>query len=312
MNHKTSKPTQISQTEFKTLQNRLARLQKEHHSTLNTLSDQIRKFIAAQNQLKEHARLFETLQKISYIRQPHIDPTRDLEVLATQIVQAVGLRSLMIALVNQAKTEVTVIGSYVHNSLSNTQTEHPTESVLLSQPHPSPPTYSLNSENVTAITARLGKLQIIKSPADPRLDAQIDKNPEDWNDKIAYFIPIPGQGHDTVAVLATASHKQDELGIIQRIQAFMPLWTQTAAILSDIRVCLKNNVAPPQTPLTKREEEVLTLIATGKTSREIANALCLSIRTIEDHRRNLMSKLAVHTIAGLTQYAIRYQIISID
>ncbi|MBI4596029.1 MAG: response regulator transcription factor [Candidatus Tectomicrobia bacterium] len=56
--------------------------------------------------------------------------------------------------------------------------------------------------------------------------------------------------------------------------------------------------------LTKREKEVLTLIAQGVSNKEIANRLFVSVRTIETHREHIMSKLNVHTVAELTMYAI--------
>ena len=57
--------------------------------------------------------------------------------------------------------------------------------------------------------------------------------------------------------------------------------------------------------LTGREREVLQLIAEGKTTKEIANRLGVSTKTVETHRQRLMDKLGIHTIAGLTKYAIR-------
>lgn len=64
--------------------------------------------------------------------------------------------------------------------------------------------------------------------------------------------------------------------------------------------------------LTNREREVLQLLAEGKPSREIADALHLSVRTIETHRRQIMDKLDIHTVAELTKYAIRHGITSLD
>lgn len=57
--------------------------------------------------------------------------------------------------------------------------------------------------------------------------------------------------------------------------------------------------------LTDRETEVLKLIAEGCTSKEIAQKLNISSRTVEAHRENIMSKLNIKSIAGLTKYAIQ-------
>jgi DNA-binding NarL/FixJ family response regulator len=61
----------------------------------------------------------------------------------------------------------------------------------------------------------------------------------------------------------------------------------------------------PYDPLTSRERQVLKLIAEGKTTKEIAVILTLSVKTAETHRTKLMQKLDIHSAAGLVRYAIR-------
>ncbi|MCC5834924.1 MAG: response regulator transcription factor [Opitutales bacterium] len=56
--------------------------------------------------------------------------------------------------------------------------------------------------------------------------------------------------------------------------------------------------------LTTREREVLQLIAEGMTNKAIGGELCISIKTVEKHRQQVMNKLNIHDIAGLTRYAI--------
>jgi two-component system response regulator NreC len=58
--------------------------------------------------------------------------------------------------------------------------------------------------------------------------------------------------------------------------------------------------------LSGREREVLQLIAEGKSSAEVAELLHISVRTVDTHRHNIMSKLEIHSIAGLTKFAIRH------
>jgi DNA-binding NarL/FixJ family response regulator len=62
---------------------------------------------------------------------------------------------------------------------------------------------------------------------------------------------------------------------------------------------------PPEDPLTTREREVLRLITEGKSAKEVAAALDISVRTAEAHRANIMEKLDIHETAGLVRYAIR-------
>jgi two-component system, NarL family, nitrate/nitrite response regulator NarL len=61
--------------------------------------------------------------------------------------------------------------------------------------------------------------------------------------------------------------------------------------------------------LTSREVEILQLIAEGKANKQSADELGISIKTVEKHRQNLMSKLGIHDTAGLTRYAIAAGII---
>ncbi|MEE8583468.1 MAG: response regulator transcription factor [Acidobacteriota bacterium] len=62
--------------------------------------------------------------------------------------------------------------------------------------------------------------------------------------------------------------------------------------------------------LTAREREVLQLIAEGHATKEIAAQLYLSVKTIGTHREHLMDKLKIHSVAGLTKYAIRQELTS--
>jgi two-component system, NarL family, response regulator NreC len=64
--------------------------------------------------------------------------------------------------------------------------------------------------------------------------------------------------------------------------------------------------------LSPREREVLQLLAEGKTTREAAAVLCVSIKTVETHRQQIMSKLNIHSIAELIKYAIREGLTSLD
>lgn len=67
-----------------------------------------------------------------------------------------------------------------------------------------------------------------------------------------------------------------------------------------------------QEQLSKREKEIIACIAKGLTSKEIADELCLSVHTVTTHRRNITSKLQIHTPAGLTIYAIVNKLVSIE
>lgn len=67
-----------------------------------------------------------------------------------------------------------------------------------------------------------------------------------------------------------------------------------------------------ETPLTRREAEVLRLIVMGCINKEIADRLCVSLTTVISHRKNLMEKLGIKTVSGLTIFAVMHGIVSID
>lgn len=62
--------------------------------------------------------------------------------------------------------------------------------------------------------------------------------------------------------------------------------------------------------LTRREEEVVAMVAEGYTNKQIAQAMRVSERTALSHRQNLMAKLRIHNVAGLTRYAVAEGIVS--
>jgi len=63
--------------------------------------------------------------------------------------------------------------------------------------------------------------------------------------------------------------------------------------------------------LTPRERQILKLLAEGRSAKEVANLLNLSVRTVESHRFNLMRKIGVHNKVELLTYALRQKIIKI-
>lgn len=64
--------------------------------------------------------------------------------------------------------------------------------------------------------------------------------------------------------------------------------------------------------LTLREREILQLIAEGYTSRQIAEKKYISVKTVENHRANIMNKLGIHETAGLVRYAIQIGLVDVD
>lgn len=76
------------------------------------------------------------------------------------------------------------------------------------------------------------------------------------------------------------------------------------AVLTIIKEAKKVESAVPDSQLSGREREVLRELAGGKTNKEIADTLCISINTVITHRKNISSKLGIHSVSGLSLYAV--------
>ena len=74
----------------------------------------------------------------------------------------------------------------------------------------------------------------------------------------------------------------------------------------------RSGSAGPLEQLTPRQREILQLIAEGRTTKQIAARLDVSIKTIETHRTQLMERLGIHDVAGLVRYAIRHGLVRTD
>jgi two-component system, NarL family, response regulator NreC len=75
---------------------------------------------------------------------------------------------------------------------------------------------------------------------------------------------------------------------------------------------LRNRTEQNPDPLSVRERQVLQLVAEGKTSKDVATILGISVKTAESHRNHIMDKLNIHDVAGLVRYAIRNGIIDLE
>ncbi len=68
----------------------------------------------------------------------------------------------------------------------------------------------------------------------------------------------------------------------------------------------------PLAKITSRERDVLVLIAEGRSNKQVATRLGIGVRTIETHRERIMQKLNIHSVAGLTKFALANGLISLD
>lgn len=79
----------------------------------------------------------------------------------------------------------------------------------------------------------------------------------------------------------------------------------TDVVIEGYRDLIESDNSQTESPLSSREREVLQLLAEGSKTSAIAEALHVSVKTIETHRRHIMLKLDLHSVAELTKYAIR-------
>lgn len=82
-------------------------------------------------------------------------------------------------------------------------------------------------------------------------------------------------------------------------------------VVSDYVRCLGEG-PPPLDQITPRQREILQLIAEGKSTKDIADMLYISTKTVETHRSQLMDRLDIHDIAGLVRYAIRTGLVMLE
>ncbi|WP_422777404.1 response regulator transcription factor [Pseudomonas mediterranea] len=112
----------------------------------------------------------------------------------------------------------------------------------------------------------------------------------------------------------TATELEHALNALRNDEHYLsPAIAHTVINQALTRTQQKHQPSPAQTHnLTARQLEILRLIVRGKSTREIANGLSLSIKTVETHRAQIMKRLQIHDVAGLVLFAVREQIISLD
>lgn len=104
--------------------------------------------------------------------------------------------------------------------------------------------------------------------------------------------------------------KQAAADLVRAIrEAFAGSMYLSPGICAAVADAVRSPVPVPEDTLTPREREVLQLVAEGKTTKEIAAILGVSVKTADAHRTRLMQKLDIHDIANLTRFAIRQGII---
>jgi DNA-binding NarL/FixJ family response regulator len=101
------------------------------------------------------------------------------------------------------------------------------------------------------------------------------------------------------------------VGAIEALRQHKPFLTSTVTdfMLEDYLGRSDNLDDQRQVSVTAREREIIQLVAEGKSNKEAASALGISVKTIEAHRANLMRKLHLRSVSDLVRYAVRNQIV---
>ncbi len=127
--------------------------------------------------------------------------------------------------------------------------------------------------------------------------------------KDAIFRVIKAGAHGYVSKEAPA---EEVLQAIESVHEGEPFFSEEIARAALNEFVASGGKKEPFTQLTSREREVLVKIAEGKSNKEIADELGIGVRTIETHRERIMRRLNIHSVAGLTKYAIANGLVSLE
>jgi DNA-binding NarL/FixJ family response regulator len=114
-----------------------------------------------------------------------------------------------------------------------------------------------------------------------------------------YIVKSDSDRDLVIAVETLANHKPF---LTPRATEVMLMNFKEGRMRSDVPTALRDR-------LTTREREIVQLLAEGKSSKEVASSLSISVKTAETHRANIMRKLQLHTVSELVRYAVRNQIV---
>jgi two-component system, NarL family, nitrate/nitrite response regulator NarL len=129
------------------------------------------------------------------------------------------------------------------------------------------------------------------------------------NNKEYIFRVIQAGAHGYVSKEAPP---EEVLRAIESVHASEPFFSEDIARAALNEFVSSGGKKEPFSQLTGREREVLVLIAEGQSNKEIATKLGIGVRTIETHRERIMRRLGIHSVAGLTKYAIANGLISLE
>ncbi|MGH8274261.1 MAG: response regulator [Gammaproteobacteria bacterium] len=126
-------------------------------------------------------------------------------------------------------------------------------------------------------------------------------------DEDAYVLEAQQAGARGYILKSQAS--SDLVGVIRKMTKYGPPRRKSSELFFTSGKAYRGPIKPAAERLTERERQILALIAQGRTTREAAEILGISVKTADSHRSHLMQKLEIHETASLVRYAVRQGIV---
>ena len=132
-----------------------------------------------------------------------------------------------------------------------------------------------------------------------------------FNHAADLFLIKPNLLEKTIVLILSPPAKK-----LEEVHTSISIWDGNEVITETIKDKLRlhslDSESDPFQKLTRREETIVRLVSMGLTNKQIAQKLFLSTHTVTTHRRNIIGKLGIKSVSGLTVYAIVNNIITID
>jgi DNA-binding NarL/FixJ family response regulator len=202
--------------------------------------------------------------------------------------------------------------------------------------------HTLVRAGLTSLIARLPEMEVVAEAADGRQALRMVRDLQP--DIVLMDIAMPGLNglesaerihgiHPKIKIIILSMHASEEY-VAQALKAGASGYLLKDAATAELEMALKSvsmgqfYLSPAISRqvvdnflrggptgldlLTPRQREILQLIAEGKGTRDIAETLHLSVKTVETHRAQLMDRLDIHDVAGLIRYALKKGLITAD
>ncbi len=173
--------------------------------------------------------------------------------------------------------------------------------------------YILKSKNTSYLVEECEETKHIQHYIRKTTPDIVIVNPSVFEENEKQFVKLK-EKHQTLCVgLIYTFCPPDKL---KKFDALIYFTDKDVRIQNTIKSILKtqqsNSLSSSDTSLTKREKQVLKLLVDGNTTKQIADTLFISAHTVNAHRKNIMKKLDIKTVSGLTIYAVLNNIVNLD